>query len=132
MAKEAASRLPREGPKGSKEAGSRMRDCSQRTPNFFKLRRRCGTSSAPPAADPDSGCDWPFSCFLARMKTATDLLEPEPHHQQNAEGSPRGSWKWALPEVPREKRPASRIDIPVPFPLAPGPWPRGQFRILSG
>jgi hypothetical protein len=60
----------------------------------------------------------------------TNLLEPEPRPKERGKESTRITWKPALPEA-EEPRPAPRprAGSPVPYLLAPYPWPRGQFRI---
>jgi hypothetical protein len=64
------------------------------------------------------------------MRNETSLLEPEPRGKQHGEETTRVFWKPALPEASEPQAlPRPRAGLPVPYLLAPYPWPRGQFRI---
>lgn len=64
------------------------------------------------------------------MRNGSELLEPEPRKKPRGEETTRTFWKPSLPEC-NEPRQAPRPKPPAPMPylLAPHPWPRGEFRI---
>jgi len=64
------------------------------------------------------------------MSNESSLLEPEPRGKLRGEETTRAFWKPRLPEASEPRTaPPPRAGAPVPYLLAPYPWPRGQFRI---
>lgn len=83
----------------------------------------------PPACGRPPGTgSWHRACFLSDMNNGTNLAEPEPRRKGQDEATTRIFWKPALPES-TEPRAVPPPMAPMPYLLAPHPWPRGQFRI---